>query len=225
MRKNWLVLVRHGESIWNQKNLFTGWVDVELSKKGFQEARQAGLALKKENIPINHAFSSALKRSIQTLEAIIQAMELQIPFIKNWSLNERHYGALQGQNKEKAVQEFGAKTIHEWRRGFFKAPPPLTAKQTLQPPELYKDLAAAPKTESLKDTQDRVLPFWNQNIMPLIKQQKSVLISAHGNSLRTLIKKLEKISDKDISSIEIQTGQPIIYQLNRSAEILHKDIL
>jgi len=223
MKKNWLILVRHGQSIWNEKNLFTGWVDIDINQKGCQEARQAGLALKQKNILIDQAFCSALRRSIHTLEIILQTMELKIPIIKSWRLNERHYGILQGQNKKKVLQEFGDKKVNQWRRSFLTAPPALKKKQTLRPSDLYKDLSKAPETESLKDTQKRILYFWNQTILPFIKKKKSILISAHGNSLRALIKNLEKISDKDISSLEIQTGKPIIYQINDSAEILSKN--
>ena len=225
MKKNWLVLIRHGQSVWNEKNLFTGWVDVGLTEKGQQEAYQAGLSLKKENISIDQAFSSALKRSIHTLEILLEAMGCAIPFEKSWRLNERHYGALQGNNKEQMKQKFGAKQVQKWRRSFEIAPPPLKQEQDLKPTEFYKDLSQAPQSESLKDTQKRVLFFWSQKLAPLIKKNKSVLISAHGNSLRALIKELESISDKDISTVEIQTGQPLVYELNSSLKVLSKKIL
>jgi len=225
MRKSRLILIRHGQSVWNEKNLFTGWVDVGLTKKGKQEAYKAGLSLKRDNISIDHAFSSALKRSIHSLEIILQAMNKALSFEKNWRLNERHYGALQGKNKEEIKQEFGAKQVHEWRRSFKTTPPPLKEKQVLSPKELYKELDVAPQTESLKETGERVLFFWNQKIAPLIKKGESVLLSAHGNSLRALIKELESLSDEEISSIEIQTGRPLVYELNSYFDIINKKTL
>ncbi|MCZ0931794.1 MAG: 2,3-bisphosphoglycerate-dependent phosphoglycerate mutase [Oligoflexia bacterium] len=221
----YLVLIRHGQSEWNKKNLFTGWTDVELSEQGKKEARQAGLELKDRNISFEKAFSSALKRSIQTMDIVLQSMNLKIPFIKAWQLNERHYGQLQGQNKQEVINKFGAEQAQKWRRGFTTAPPPLETKQDLNNKELYKTLKSAPQTESLKDTQDRVLPFWNSAIYPCIARRQSVLITAHGNSLRALIKKLEVISDEDISSVEVKTGRPLIYHINQRARILKKESL
>ena len=219
----YLVLIRHGQSEWNKKNLFTGWTDVELSQQGREEARQAGLELKNRNILFKKAFSSALKRSIQTMEIILQNMSLSLPFVKAWQLNERHYGQLQGQNKQNVINRFGEEQVRKWRRDFKTAPPPITTQQNLNNKKLYKNLKEIPQSESLKDTQDRVLPFWRHSIYPCIKRQKSVLIIAHGNSLRALVKKLENISDKDISSVEIKTGRPLIYQLDKYACILHKE--
>ena len=221
----YLVLVRHGQSEWNKKNLFTGWTDVELSEQGKEEAKQAGLELKKKNIVFEKAFSSALKRSIQTMEIILQNMVLQIPFTKAWQLNERHYGRLQGQNKQEVINKFGKEQTQKWRRGFTSAPPPLETQQNLSNKELYSNLKEIPKTESLKDTQDRVLPFWTNHIYPYISAQQSVLITAHGNSLRALIKKLEMISDEDISSVEVKTGCPLVYQMDSEARILKKESL
>ena len=225
MKQACLILIRHGQSVWNEKNLFTGWVNVDLSQKGKQEAHFAGLALKKQGLKIDHAFSSALKRSIQTLELLLVAMDQKIPFEKHWRLNEKHYGDLQGKNKEEIKKKFGAEKLHQWRRSFDIPSPSLEEKQTLEPKELYKDLDRIPKTESLKQTQKRVLFFWSHKIIPLMKQKKCVLISAHGNSLRSLIKELEHLSDKDISDIEIQTGQPIIYKMNESLHLVSKNIL
>ena len=221
----YLVLIRHGQSEWNKKNLFTGWTDIELSEQGREEAKQAGLALKAKSIVFDKAFSSALKRSIQTMEIILQNMNLQIPFIKAWQLNERHYGRLQGKNKQEIIDKFGEDQTQKWRRSFTIVPPPLETPQSLEPKELYKDLKSAPQSESLKDTQDRVLPFWEKRVYPCIASGQSVLITAHGNSLRALIKKLEMISDEDISSIEIKTGQPLIYQIDKQARILKKEDL
>ena len=220
-----LVLIRHGQSEWNKKNLFTGWTDVDLSPQGTQEARQAALELKKRNILFEKAFSSALKRAIQTMEIVLQNMDLQIPFNKAWQLNERHYGWLQGKNKQEIINQFGEEKVQKWRRDFTTAPPPIETEQSLNNKELYKSLKKIPQSESLKDTQDRVLPFWNENIYPFINQQKSVLITAHGNSLRALIKKLENISDTAISSLEVKTGHPLIYELDKQAKVLNKEIL
>ena len=221
----YLVLVRHGQSEWNKKNLFTGWTDVDLSEQGKREAQQTGLALKAKNIVFEKAFSSALKRSIQTMEIILQNMNLQIPFAKAWQLNERHYGRLQGKNKKEIINQFGKDQVQKWRRGFTTAPPPLSAPQSLEPKELYEGLKTAPQSESLKDTQDRVLPFWERTVFPCIAGRQSVLITAHGNSLRALIKKLEAVCDKDISSVEIKTGQALIYQMDRQGCILEKESL
>ena len=221
----YLVLIRHGQSEWNKKNLFTGWTNISLSDQGKEEAKQAGLDLKARNIVFEHAFSSALKRAIQTMEIVLHNMNLQIPFIKAWQLNEKHYGWLQGQNKKELIDKFGKEQIHKWRRSFKIAPPPLESSQNLEPKELYKTLKTAPKTESLQDTQNRVLPFWEENIYPFILNQKSVLVTAHGNSLRSLIKKLEHISDENISSVEVKTGRPIIYKMNEQAHIIEKESL
>ena len=221
----YLTLIRHGQSEWNKKNLFTGWTDVDLSEQGRKEAKQAGLELKSRNLLFEKAFSSALQRSIQTMEIVLQTMNLQIPFLKAWQLNERHYGQLQGQNKQELMDKFGKEQVHNWRRGFTVAPPPLETDQKLKKPELYQTLKEIPKSESLKDTQNRVLPFWNNSIYPYLAKQQSILIIAHGNSLRALIKKLEKISDEDISCIEIKTGCPLIYQMDKQANILKKEIL
>ena len=218
-----LVLIRHGQSEWNQKNQFTGWMDIDLNEKGKEEARQAGLLLKKKNISIDKAFSSALQRTIHTLEIILKTMNLNMDFKKAWQLNERHYGSLQGQNKQKIKEKYGEELFQKWRRSFDQAPPPFKGQQVLSQAQLYYGLTAIPQTESLKDTQNRVLPFFEEEIEPFIKQGLSVLISAHGNSLRALIKKLEGLSDQEISLVEVKTGQPIIYSLDTKLEILNKD--
>ena len=220
-----LVLIRHGQSEWNKKNLFTGWVDINLSEKGKEEALQAGLELKKQKISFDVTFCSALKRSIHTLEIILDQMNLtSIPVTKAWQLNERHYGALQGQNRQNVINKYGAHQVQQWRRDF-ETIPPLLKKQTFNPSDLYKDLKELPKGESLKDTQKRVLPFWRKEIFPHIQKGKSVLIVAHGNSLRSLIKDLENISDEKISSLEIKTGKPLIYKLNKELKILSKEVI
>ena len=223
---SYLVLIRHGQSEWNKKNLFTGWVDVDLSSIGREEARQAGLELKKRQLFFDCAFSSALKRAIHTMEIVLEQMNLSsIPIHKSWQLNERHYGSLQGKNKQETTKKYGADQVQKWRRGFTMSPPPLKKNQNFKNNELYKTLKKIPVGESLKDTQQRVLPFWETNIRPQIQNKKTVLITAHGNSLRALIKNLENISDDAISSMEIQTGKPLIYKLNTNTEILSKEIL
>ena len=217
-----LVLIRHGQSEWNKKNLFTGWIDVNLSQKGEEEALRAGEELKKRKLHFDFAFSSALKRAIRTMEIILDQMDLNhTPVCKAWQLNERHYGALQGQNRQDVIDKYGAEQVHLWRRDFNLAPPPLKQAPRLKEFNAQK----IPKGESLKDTQRRVLPFWENNIWPLLQNGKSVLVVAHGNSLRSLIKKLENISDQCISSLEIKTGEPLIYKLDQKANIFSKQIL
>ena len=205
--KPYLVLTRHGQSLWNQKNLFTGWRDVGLTAQGRREAQNTGAFLKRRRICFNRAFASILKRSILTLWNILEEMDMvHIPVVKSWRLNERHYGALQGMNKQKAEKIYGAAQIMQWRRGFESAPPPLktAVKQTA-------GAAGALRTESLKDVQKRLLPFWQKEIFPYLQKGESILVSAHGNSLRALIKHLEGVSDADIFHRNIQTGEPLIY--------------
>ncbi len=221
-----LVLIRHGQSEWNKKNLFTGWTDVDLSPQGEKEALSAGRKLKKRLLVFDHAFSSALKRAIRTMEIILRKMNAPAtPSTKAWQLNERHYGALQGQNRQDIIKKHGAAQTQKWRRGFTAAPPPLPQSPALKNSKLYKTLKRAPVGESLKDTQNRVLPFWKKEILPYIQNNKAVLIVAHGNSLRSLIKHLENIPDNQISSLEIKTGQALIYKLNADARVLSKEIV
>lgn len=226
MPNSFLVLVRHGQSEWNKKNLFAGWTDVDLSGEGEREAVRAGQALKRKGLVFDLAFSSALKRAIRTMEIALQQMGLtDIPLIKDWRLNERHYGALQGQNRQAVIDKYGARRVHQWRRGFETAPPPLKGAPNFKKTELYKGLKRAPNGESLKDTQQRVLPFWKKSLFPRAREGKSIALFAHGNSLRALVKKLENISDGEIASVEIKTGQPWIYRLDSRAGILSKEIL
>ena len=221
-----LVLIRHGQSQWNKKNLFTGWVDIGLSEKGKNEALLAGLELKKRQLVFDLAFSSALKRAIRTMEIVLEQMNLKtIPTVKAWQLNERHYGALQGQNRQNIIDQYGADQVHKWRRDFETTPPPLKPNQMFEKGKLYKRLKQIPNGESLKNTQQRVLPFWEKKILPHIQNKKSVLVVAHGNSLRSLVKNLENISDTEISSVEIKTGQALIYKLDKNANILSKEVL
>ena len=201
MKKNHLVLIRHGESEWNAKNLFTGWVDIDLTLKGKKQAKEAGKLLNNKNLKFDYAFTSLLKRAIRTLWITLDEMDqMWIPVTKSWHLNERHYGDLQGQNKKDVEEKYGTEQVMKWRRDFETSPPPDSHKN----PKI-------PVGESLKQTQERVLPFFEESILPYFKDNKSILIVAHGNSLRALIKSLENISDKDIYSINAPTGQPFIY--------------
>ena len=211
-----LVLIRHGESVWNQENRFTGWVDVGLSEKGLQEAKAAGLALKKAGFAFDLAFTSVLRRAITTLWNVLDGMDLLwIPVQKNWRLNERHYGALQGLNKAETAAKHGDDQVKIWRRSFDIAPPPLEKWDASWPGNdaRYKP-GEMPKTESLKDTIARCLPYWQEKIATPLKAGRRVIVAAHGNTLRALIKHLDKISDEDIVNLELPTGAPIYYELN-----------
>ncbi len=222
-----LILVRHGESIWNQKNIFTGWTDVTLSSKGIQEAKNAGDLLKNNNCFFQYAYTSFLKRAIYSLWYILKKIDLSwITVKKTWKLNERHYGDLQGYNKEKSALIYGEKQIQIWRRSFKTSPPKITIQDKRYPGKeqkynhLNKNLI--PLGESLLDTYNRVIPYWINNIYPYIKNNKSILIVAHGNSLRALIKYLEQISDKDIENLNIPTGNPLLYQFDKNNNISNK---
>ncbi|MCC6613953.1 MAG: 2,3-diphosphoglycerate-dependent phosphoglycerate mutase [Anaerolineae bacterium] len=214
-----LVLLRHGESAWNKENRFTGWTDVDLSAKGESEARQAGVVLKAEGYTFDIAYTSVLKRAIRTLWFALEQMDLcWIPVTKNWRLNERHYGDLQGYNKAEMAQKVGEEQVHIWRRSFDVPPPALEASDPRFPGSdpRYQDLTAEelPLTESLKDTIARVLPYWHDHIAPSIKSGKKVLIAAHGNSLRALVKYLDDMSETDIIELNIPTGVPLVYELD-----------
>jgi len=209
-----LVLLRHGESVWNKENRFTGWTDVELSEKGIAEAHTAGQELKQQGFTFDIAFTSVLKRAIHTLEIVLEEMQLpNIKVYKDWRLNERHYGALQGLNKADMIKQYGAEQVQIWRRSFDVRPPAM---------DIGKGNPGEPLCESLKDTIQRVLPYWNNDIAPLVKQGKKIIISAHGNSLRALIKHLDSISDKDIVGVEIPTGVPLIYELDKELKVTNK---
>ena len=215
------MLIRHGQSLWNQQNRFTGWTDIDLSRQGREEARRAGILLKEKGLIFDCAFTSVLKRAIRTLWIILDEMDLMgIPVTKTWRLNERHYGALQGQNKTSIMKKYGKAQLQKWRRGFTTNPPELREEQTLNP-RIYENFTP-PRSESLKDTQERLIPLWKEIVHPIILKKKSVLIAAHGNSLRALIKHLENISDNDISSLNIPTGQPLIYSLDSKGNIRQK---
>ena len=216
-----LVLVRHGQSMWNLENKFTGWTDVELSPKGEEEAKEAGRILKEKGFEFDLGFTSELKRAQNTLKYILEEMgEEDIPVKKSWKLNERHYGALQGLNKDETKEKYGAEQVLLWRRSTDVRPPELEETDERYPVNdpKYKDLSKEelPKTENLIDTIKRVLEYWNSDIKPEIEEGKRVIIAAHGNSLRALIKYLDNISDEDIIKLELQTGNPICYELDEN---------
>jgi len=220
-----VVLLRHGESTWNKENKFTGWTDVDLSEKGIEEAHQAGKTLKAQGYTFDIAFTSVLKRAIHTLWITLDEMDLAwIPVRRNWRLNERHYGALQGLNKAETAAKYGDEQVLTWRRSY-DTPPPALAKDDPRYPGIdprYQDLAEneVPLTECLKDTVARFLPYWHQTIAPTIQSGKKVLIAAHGNSLRALVKYLDNISDEEIVSLNIPTGIPLIYELDEALKPL-----
>lgn len=214
-----LVLIRHGESEWNKLNLFTGWTDVELSEKGVEEAINGGKLLAEAGFKFDICYTSYLKRAIHTAEYVLDGVDCNyIPLIKDWHLNERHYGALQGLNKAETAAKYGEEQVHQWRRSFDIAPPALEEDDKRNPAnqDAYKnvDKKELPLTESLKITIDRVVPFYNSTIVPLIKSGKKVLIAAHGNSLRALVKYLDNISDDAIAGVNIPTGVPLVYELD-----------
>ncbi|MFZ4776883.1 MAG: 2,3-diphosphoglycerate-dependent phosphoglycerate mutase [Terrimicrobiaceae bacterium] len=214
-----LVLIRHGESTWNKENRFTGWTDVDLSEKGRAEATAAGELLKKEGFSFDVAFSSLQKRALNTLWGVLQAMDLVwIPIEKDWRLNERHYGALQGLNKAETAAKYGDDQVLVWRRSYDIPPPPLEVTDERWPghDRRYAGIPNLPLTECLKDTVDRVLPLWKEKIAPVVKSGQSVIIAAHGNSLRALVKYLDNVSDQDIISLNIPTGVPLVYELDEN---------
>jgi 2,3-bisphosphoglycerate-dependent phosphoglycerate mutase len=216
-----LVLLRHGESDWNKSNRFTGWTDVGLSDKGVEEAREAGRLLKAEGFRFDVAYTSVLKRAIKTLWLALEEMDqMWIPVINSWRLNERHYGALQGLNKAETAEEFGEAQVKIWRRSYDTPPPALEESDPRHPKNdpRYATLPPEdlPRTESLKDTVARFLPYWHGSIAPDIRSGRRVVIAAHGNSLRALVKHLDGISDEEIVGLNIPTGIPLVYQLDAS---------
>ena len=216
-----LVLVRHGQSLWNLENKFTGWTDIPLSEKGIEEAKEAGRILKEKGYHFDLAFTSVLKRAEDTLKYILQEMgEENIEIKKSWKLNERHYGALQGLNKDETKAKYGEKQVLLWRRSTEVRPPELDLTDSRYPGNdvKYKELTKEelPKTENLLDTIKRVLEYWNSDIKPELENGKKIIIVAHGNSLRGLIKYLDNINDEDIMKLELQTGNPICYELENN---------
>ena len=209
-----LVLVRHGESVWNLENKFTGWTDVDLSKNGVKEAIEAGKVLKEKGFTFDIAYTSVLKRANRTLDFILGYLNLRIPVYKSWHLNERHYGALQGLNKKETADKYGDEQVHIWRRSYDVQPPSLEDNDERYLAMKNEYTEYIPHTECLKDTVERVIPYWENEILPNIKNNKKVIIVAHGNSLRGLIKYLDNISDEEIVKLEIETGNPICYELD-----------
>jgi 2,3-bisphosphoglycerate-dependent phosphoglycerate mutase len=214
-----LVLLRHGESIWNLKDRFTGWTDVDLSDKGIAEAKEAGKALRENGYSFDIAFTSVLKRAIRTLWLVQDEMDLMwIPVHRSWRLNERHYGALQGLNKAEMSKKVGEEQVHIWRRSYDVRPPALEKTDARYPGKdpRYHELSKSelPLTESLKDTIARFMPYWNEVLAPTLKSGKHVIISAHGNSLRALVKYLDNISDEEIVKMNIPTGIPLVYEID-----------
>ena len=214
-----LVLLRHGESDWNRENRFTGWTDVDLSEKGVQEGMAAGQQMKQDGYTFDVVFTSVLKRAIKTMNLALEQMDLLwLPVHKSWRLNERHYGALQGLNKAETAEKHGMEQTNIWRRSYDIPPPPLTADDERFPGQdpRYASLSSdeLPLTECLKDTVERFLPYWHETIAPVVKSGQRVLIAAHGNSLRALVKYLDDVSDEEIVSLNIPTGIPLVYELD-----------
>jgi 2,3-bisphosphoglycerate-dependent phosphoglycerate mutase len=214
-----IVLLRHGESAWNKENRFTGWTDVDLSEKGLQEAAKAGVTLKKEGFTFDIAFTSVLRRAIRTLWITLDTMDLMwIPVYNSWRLNERHYGALQGLNKSETAAKYGEDQVKIWRRSYDIPPPPLEKTDPRFPGSdpRYKSLKPSelPVTECLKDTVARFLPYWHEQIAPVVKTGKKIIIAAHGNSLRALVKYLDNVSENDIVNLNIPTAMPLVYELD-----------
>jgi 2,3-bisphosphoglycerate-dependent phosphoglycerate mutase len=214
-----LVLIRHGESVWNQQNRFTGWTDVDLSAEGYEQAKRAGQLLKQHGYNFDIGFTSVLKRSIKTLHIILEELDhLWIPVEKSWRLNERFYGALQGLNKEETIAKYGIAQVQKWRRDPNEDPPPVTKDDERYPGNdiRYQGLTdfQLPVTENLKVTIDRVLPLWNDAIVPALRKNQKVIICAHGNSLRALIKYMDNLTDEDVTKLEIPTAAPLIYELD-----------
>lgn len=225
-----VVLLRHGESTWNKENRFTGWTDVDLSDKGIAEAHDAGKLLKESGFTFDLAYTSVLKRAIRTLWIVLDEMDLMwIPQVRSWRLNERHYGALQGLNKAETAAKYGDVQVKLWRRSYITQPPALLKTDERWPGNdpRYADVAEAdvPLTECLKDTVARFVPYWEETIAPSVKAGRKVIIAAHGNSIRALVKYLDGISDDDITELNIPTGIPLVYQLDENLRPIHHEYL
>ena len=221
---NNLILVRHGLSIFNKKNLATGWLDVDLAEEGKKEAKEAGLLIKKLNITFDFAFSSIQKRALNTLRIILKTIgKKDIKIIKNWALNEKHYGILQNKNKDEIKKKYGEQKVKEWRRSWDIAPPPLDKNNPGHPlnMKIYKDIDRnlIPDTESLKNTYERAVPYWKKNIEAQLLNNKNIIVVAHGNSLRAILKYLFKISNEKIPSLEVPTGNPLLIRLDSNLKI------
>ncbi|HAB8809795.1 TPA_asm: 2,3-diphosphoglycerate-dependent phosphoglycerate mutase [Listeria monocytogenes] len=222
-----LVLIRHGQSEWNKLNLFTGWHDVDLSQEGVVEAKTAGKRIKEAGLEFDVAFTSVLTRAIKTLNYVLEESDqMWVPVHKSWRLNERHYGALQGLNKQETAEKYGADQVQKWRRSYDTLPPLLEENDERQAKNDRRyqllDTHAIPSGENLKVTLERVIPYWMDTIAPEIKEGRRVVIAAHGNSLRALVKFLEGISDDEIMDLEIPTGVPLVYELNDDLKPVNK---
>ena len=218
-----LVLLRHGQSEWNLAKRFTGWMDIDLSPKGIKDAHHAGRMLGGNGLTFDIAFCSVLKRSIRTLQIVLDEMNLtEIPVIKHWRLNERHYGVLQGRDKEEAQQEFGIEQVFQWRRSYHERPPALDYGDPRHPrfDNLYAEVDpdVLPSTENLEDTLDRVVPYWEETIMPQLEQNKGVIIVSHGNCLRALRKHIDHVSDDEIMKVNVPLGVPFVYELTKDLQ-------
>jgi 2,3-bisphosphoglycerate-dependent phosphoglycerate mutase len=214
-----LVLIRHGESTWNKEDRFTGWTDVDLSELGFEQAKEAGEILKKNGYSFDIAFTSVLKRAIKTLHILLEELDhLWIPVEKSWRMNERFYGALQGLNKAETIRKYGEEQVHKWRRDPYEHPPSITKEDNRYPGKdiRYTQLTERelPLTENLSETMDRVLPFWHERIVPMLRKDLKVIISGHNNSLRALVKYIDQLSDEEVTNLTIPTGVPLVYELD-----------
>lgn len=225
-----LVLVRHGESLWNKENRFTGWKDVPLSEKGVEEAKAAGKLLKEEGYEFDVVYTSFLKRAIKTMQLILEESDqLWLPVYKSWRLNERHYGALEGLNKAETAAQYGEEQVKIWRRSYDTPPPAIDINDPRYPglDRRYKDMKPSeiPLAECLKDTVDRFLPYWNETILPQLEMDQRVLIVAHGNSLRALIKHLDNMSEEAILALNVPTGIPLVYELDEDNKAVNRYFL
>jgi len=223
-----LVLCRHGQSDWNLKNLFTGWTDVDLTEQGVQEATDAARSLRDLDYEFDIAFTSVLKRAIRTLWIMLDELDcMWIPVIRDWRLNERHYGALQGLNKAETAAKYGDEQVHIWRRSYAEPPPAIEASDERHPShdKRYAGIANLPGTESLATTLDRVMPCWNETIAPELKSGKNVLVAAHGNSLRALVKMLDDVSEDEITKFNIPTGIPLVYEFDTDLKPVSRDFI
>lgn len=225
-----LVLLRHGESVWNKENLFTGWTDVELSEKGKEEAAEAGRLLKESGYDFDVCYTSYLKRAVHTLNYVLDEMDrVWLPVIKSWKLNERHYGALQGLNKAETAEKYGEEQVKIWRRSYDIAPPFLEKDDPRNPAlqEQYRceDKKLLPLGESLRDTIARVIPYYEETILPEMKEGKRILLTAHGNSIRALVQYFENFSEEEILNVNIPTGIPLVYKFDENGTFLNKAYL
>ncbi|OQB07071.1 MAG: 2,3-bisphosphoglycerate-dependent phosphoglycerate mutase [Parcubacteria group bacterium ADurb.Bin216] len=221
-----VVIIRHGQSEWNSKNIFTGWTDVSLSEQGIEEAKQSGIKLKEKGFSFDLAFTSYLKRAKDTLSIVLEQLSLDIPVSYSWRLNERHYGALQGMNKDEIKQKYGEEQFVKWRRGYSDCPPAVEKEDSRYPGHdpMYAELSEEelPLTESLEKTEKRVLPYWENEIIPQIKVGKKVIISAHGNSIRALIRIIDNLTPEEIEKTEVPTGKPLIYEFDENMNPVNK---